>query len=83
MNAGGGYTLPQQVYIPHPVLQQISTGSIGTPSMVMGVPAMSGAQLPIAVVPLHQAFMRPYPTASLPGVHGIRMVNVKASPGSA
>jgi hypothetical protein len=73
IQANGSYTLPQQIHIPHPVLLQIGSGHVANPS-AGGLPSRVGTVAAIAA--------RPYPTPSLPGVHGIRMVNTKVSPGS-
>jgi hypothetical protein len=73
IQANGSYTLPQQIHIPHPVLQQIGSGHVANP-LVGGVPSRIGTVAAIAA--------RPYPTPDMPGVHGIRMVNTKVSPGS-
>jgi hypothetical protein len=74
VDANGSYTLPQHVFVPHPVLQQISSGHIASPSSY-GVTASGLANNP-------NIYGRPYPGPNLPGVHGIRMVNAKVSPGA-
>lgn len=69
--AGGGFTLPQSVFIPHPSLQAISTGRIpspGGPVHSLSIQEHPGIQL------------RPYPTPDYSASHGIRLANIKATP---
>jgi hypothetical protein len=74
VEANGGYTLPQHVFIPHPALQQISSGNVKSP------PATGGVALGIQAHPAIGT--RPLPTGPV-GVptHGIRLAIRKASPG--
>jgi hypothetical protein len=69
--AGGGYTLPAYAYFPHAALQQISTGHVGTP--------MPGQPAQFRAVP-GNSYAAHFPTATLTGVFGTRLVNVKSSP---
>lgn len=70
MTAGGGYTLPQHVFVPHPSLQVISSGFVPSP----------GGGMQSLMVGTHPAISaRPYVSMATP-THGIRMAQVKASP---
>lgn len=71
ITAGGGYTLPQYAFIPHPSLQQISTGVVGNPS---------GATISANFVLPTQFASRPYPVPQMDGVYAMRQVQVKATP---
>jgi hypothetical protein len=72
VEANGSYTLPQQVYVPHPSLQQISTGRIGNPTspilsqQVFNHPGITARPMPQGA--------SGYPT------HGIRVAIRKATP---
>lgn len=71
LTAGGGFTLPQSVFIPHPALQAISTGRVPSP----GGPQQS------QVIQQHPGIqLRPYPTPDYSASHGIRAVSTKVSP---
>jgi hypothetical protein len=70
MTAGGGYTLPQHVFVPHPSLQALSSGHVPDPN--------PGGLLSGLVV--HPALaQRSYPGMVVP-THGIRLANIKQSP---
>jgi hypothetical protein len=73
VTAAGGYTLPQQVFIPHPSLQQISSGNVGSPGN-------GGVSVNIGNHPGTSA--RPLMTTGPTGVptYGIRLAIRKASP---
>lgn len=70
--ANGSYTLPQYAFIPHPQLQQLSSGMVASPGAFV-------ASAAFAAPPGING--RPYPTPSLP-IYGIRTIlNYKTSPG--
>lgn len=71
MNAGGGFTLPRYVFIPSPALTPLSQGRVPQPS-VGGVSARFAGQA--------QQLNRPYPVPLMPA-YGVRVANVKVSPG--
>lgn len=71
ITAGGGYTLPQFAFIPHPSLQQLSSGMVNGPS---------GAAISANFVLPTQFASRPYPTADMGAVYAMRQVIVKRSP---
>jgi hypothetical protein len=70
ITANGSYTLPQYAFIPHPALQQLSSGFVSGPM----APQQSAG---FAVVPGVSA--RPLPT-SMGAVYGIRSLQYKSSP---
>lgn len=70
VTANGSYTLPRYAFIPHPALQQLSSG------MVMG-PTSGIQSADFATVP--GISQRPYPVPILSG-YGIRSVSIKQSP---
>lgn len=69
--ANGSYTLPQYAFIPHPDLQQLSSGFVSGP-LPYGFSAADFAAIP-------GISSRPYPTPDIP-VYGIRVINQKVSP---
>lgn len=71
ITAGGGYTLPQYAFIPHPSLQQVSSGFVQAPS---------GAAISANFVLPAQTASRPYPVPQMDGVYAMRQVQVKGSP---
>lgn len=71
ITAGGGYTLPQYAFIPHPSLQALASGF---------VPGPSGAGISANFVLPAQFASRPYPVPMMDGVYAMRQVQVKASP---
>jgi hypothetical protein len=70
ITANGSYTLPQYAFIPHPALQQLSSGFVSGPM----APQQSAA---FAVVPGMAG--RALPTA-MGSVYGIRSLQYKSSP---
>jgi hypothetical protein len=70
ITANGSYTLPRYAFIPHPALQQLSSGMVQGPN-----PGIQSADF--ATVP--GIAMRPYPVPSMAG-YGIRSVQLKQSP---
>lgn len=71
ITAGGGYTLPQYAFIPHPSLKVLATGQ---------VPSPSGAGISANFVLPTQFASRPYPVPQMDGVYAIRQSIVKTSP---
>lgn len=71
ITAAGGYTLPQFAFIPHPSLQQLSSGAVQGPS---------GATISANFVLPTQFASRPYPVPSMDGVYAMRQIQVKRSP---
>lgn len=71
ITANGSYTLPQYAFIPHPDLQQLSSGKVLAPT-----PGMQSAffALPAGIA------ARAMPQASTPSVYGIRAIYYKQSP---
>lgn len=71
ITANGSYTLPQYAFIPHPDLQQLSSGMVLAPT-----PGMQSAffALPSAIA------ARAMPQANTPSVYGIRAIYYKQSP---
>jgi hypothetical protein len=70
ITANGSYTLPQYAFIPHPSLQQLSSGMVGAPQP--GI-ISAGFAAPIGID------SRAYPTP-IGAVYGIRALNYKQSP---
>lgn len=69
ISANGSYTLPQYAFIPHPSLQQLSSGSVDGPM----APMISASFT--APPSLQRAYPVPDQTA-----YGIRSMHIKASP---
>lgn len=72
VTANGSFTMPQFAFIPHPALQQLSSGTVmaPTPGMQSAFFALPG---PIAA--------RAMPQADNRGVYGIRAIYYKSVPG--
>lgn len=68
--ANGSYTLPQHVFIPGQNTTPVGSGMINGPQN--GAPAHFAAPYQL---------QRPYPLPDQPNVYGIRVMNVKSSPG--
>ena len=71
ITAGGGYTLPQYAFIPHPALKALASGAVAAPS---------GAAISANFVLPTQFASRPYPVPTMDGVYAMRQVQVKRSP---
>ena len=71
VTANGSYTLPQYAFIPHPDLQQLSSGTVKAPT-----PGMPTA---FFVLP-QQIAARAMPQADNRGVYGIRSIYYKSGP---
>lgn len=72
ITANGSYTLPQYAFIPNAGVQPLSSGFVNNPG-----PALQSANFV-----LHPNLAsRPYPVPSTPAVYGIRVVQLKQSPG--
>lgn len=71
ITANGSFTLPQYAFIPHPDLQQLSSGRVLAPT-----PGMQSAffALPAGIA------ARAMPQANTPSVYGIRAIYYKQSP---
>lgn len=64
IDANGSYTLPQYAFIPHPALQQLSSGMVQSP----GAGGQSaGFVQPVAIS------QRPYPVSPMAATWGIRL----------
>ncbi len=74
VEANGSYTLPQHVFIPHPSLQQISSGKVNSP------PATGGVALGIQGNPNTVNRLIGTSPSGIP-THGIRLAIRKNSPG--
>lgn len=74
MTAGGGYTLPQHIFIPHPETQQLGGDFRVDQPTSTGMPHGF-------ILSTHTDFSRrPYPQVMMPS-HGIRVISQKSSPG--
>lgn len=71
--AGGGFTMPQHVYYPHPSTQPLSFGHVPQPS--------TGMTPTVAITAPGLLASRPMPGASGNGAYAVRSVHFKASPG--
>lgn len=71
INANGSYTLPQYAFIPHPNLQQLSSGVVLDPGTIAGAPAAFAAPMQL---------QRAYPVPVGPAIYGLRATQVKVSP---
>jgi hypothetical protein len=71
ITANGSYTLPQYAFIPHPILQQMSSGLVLAPTL--------GGMQTADFTALQGVAQRPYPTPNVPGVYGIRSATFKAT----
>lgn len=71
VTANGSYTLPQYAFIPHPALQQLSSGMVLAPT-----PGMISAffSLPRGIA------SRTMPVADTPSVYGMRAIYYKSTP---
>ena len=78
MDAGGGYTLPQHVFIPHPVTQQLQAN--GSHGQVVVADPRGGSMAEFAILNHPTISNRPYPQVSIPAV-GVRIAIQKQSPG--
>lgn len=74
ITANGSYTLPQYAFIPHPILQQLSSGQVLAPTL--------GGMATADFAALQGIAQRPYPVPNVPSVYGIRMAVTKTRPGS-
>lgn len=71
ITASGGFTLPQYAFIPHPDLQQLSSGTVLAPT--------PGAISAFFALPA-QIARRAMPVSDNRGVYGIRSIYYKATP---
>jgi hypothetical protein len=72
ITAGGGYTLPQFAFIPNPVLHQLQSGMVPSPTLDGQLGGMFAAPPGIG--------QRPYPVPSANGAWSIRSATFKAGP---
>jgi|SRR5579862_9386890 len=76
MTAGGGYTLPQHIFLPHPATQQLGSANGGRVMQPASTGMPDGFMLST-----HASFsQRPYPQVQMPS-HGIRVSTRKVSAG--
>lgn len=71
VTANGSFTLPQFAFIPHPDLQQLSSGTVRAPT-----PGMISAFFALP----QQIAARKMPVADNRGVYGIRSIYYKSTP---
>lgn len=69
ITSNGSYTLPRFAFIPHPSLQQLSTGTVQMPT--------PGGQSAFFAAPGN--LQRPYPSPYMPAAYGVRHVQMKFS----